>query len=112
VGHAKALINIEEEEIQLMLYSQILQHDYSVRKIEEIVRDMNEKEPVLEKEKKIKGKLPDRLLAVKELLEKTIPLPFRFSANEEGKGKLIITFKSENELHKIVKILENQTNPS
>lgn len=52
VGHAKALINIEEEEIQLMLYSQILQHDYSVRKIEEIVRDMNEKEPVLEKEKK------------------------------------------------------------
>ena len=111
VGHAKALINIEEEEIQLMLYSQILQHDYSVRKIEEIVRDMNEKEPVLEKEKN-KGKLPDRLLAVKELLEKTIPLPFRFSANEEGKGKLIITFKSENELHKIVKILENQTNPS
>lgn len=52
MGHAKALINIEEEEIQLMLYSQILQHDYSVRKIEEIVRDMNEKEPVLEKEKK------------------------------------------------------------
>ncbi len=112
MGHAKALINIEESDTQLALYSQIVRHDYSVRKIEEIVREMNEEPPVTPRGKKQAEPFPERLLPMKELLEKSIPLPVKFSASEKGKGKIVISFKSEKELLKIVKILENQNIPS
>jgi ParB family chromosome partitioning protein len=110
MGHAKALINIEEGDTQVALYNQIVRHDYSVRKIEEIVRDMNENE--IEKEskdqKKKKTALPDRLQPVREMLEKNIPLPVKFMADNGGRGKIVISFRNESELQKIVKILENQ----
>jgi hypothetical protein len=32
----------------------------------------------------------------------------KISANEEGKGKITISFRTENELREIVKIIENQ----
>jgi ParB family transcriptional regulator, chromosome partitioning protein len=108
VGHAKALINIENDETQVMLFRQILRYDFSVRKIEEIVRELNEKEPEPEKEVKAHEKLPSHLQPVKQFLDQFFHAPVQFSANDKGKGKIVISFKSENELREIVKILENQ----
>jgi ParB family transcriptional regulator, chromosome partitioning protein len=108
VGHAKALINIENEETQVMLFRQILRYDFSVRKIEEIVREMGNQEKEPENQINTKENLPSHLQSVKKFLDQFFPLPVKFSANEEGKGKIVITFKSENELREIVKILENQ----
>jgi ParB family transcriptional regulator, chromosome partitioning protein len=108
VGHAKALINIEEDETQVMLYRQIMRYDFSVRKIEEIVRELNEQNKGSEKEIKTRENLPSHLQPVKYFLDDFFPSPVKLSANEEGKGKIVITFKSESELREIVKILENQ----
>lgn len=107
VGHAKALINIEENDTQVALYNQIIRHDYSVRKIEEIVREMNERENAPQEGKMDKESFPAHLLPIKELIDSVIPLPVKFSANNGGKGKIIISFKNEADLRKIVKILEN-----
>ncbi len=108
VGHAKALINIEEEDTQIMLFRQILRYDFSVRKIEEIVRELSEQNPEKEKEIKVKENLPEHLQPVKHLLDNFFPAPVKLATNGDGKGKIIISFRSENELHEIVKILENQ----
>ena len=107
VGHAKALINIEEEDTQIMLFKQIVRHDFSVRKTEDIVRDFNEKTPS-EKTGRNKDSVPDHLKDVKKNLEGSFPFPLKMTADPEGKGKIVITFKSENELQDIVKILKNQ----
>jgi ParB family chromosome partitioning protein len=107
VGHAKALVNIEEEETQIMLFRQILRYDFSVRKIEEIVREFSNQSQS-EKEQKKRETLPEHLLYVKERLNDFFPVPVKISANEEGKGKITINFRSENELREIVKIIENQ----
>ncbi len=108
VGHAKALINIVDPDTQLMLYNQILKYDFSVRKVEEIVRKLSEqnqeKQPVASKA----GKLPEKYLPVKQLIEEVIPLPVKFSADSKGRGKIVIAFKSEEDLRKIVKILEKR----
>ncbi len=107
VGHAKALINIDENDIQVALFNQIIRHDYSVRKIEEIVREMNERENTPEEGISDKEPFPAHLLPIKELITSAIPLPVKFSANNGGKGKIVISFKNEGDLRKIVKILEN-----
>jgi ParB family chromosome partitioning protein len=107
VGHAKALVNLEDEETQIMLFRQILRYDFSVRKIEEIVREFSEQEKD-KKEPKNKANLPDHLKNVREKLKHFFPVPVQISADESGKGKIIISFNSEKELGEIVKLIENQ----
>jgi len=40
MGHARAIINIEDPETQYMVFEQIMKYDFSVRKVEEIVREL------------------------------------------------------------------------
>jgi ParB family chromosome partitioning protein len=89
-----------------MLYRQILRYDFTVRKIEEIVREFSEKKS----EEKARGNrsLPDNLKSIKEKLEVFFPVPVKLSAGEGGKGKITISYRSENELLEIVKLIENQ----
>ena len=54
MGHARAIINIEDPETQYMVFEQIMKYDFSVRKVEEIVRELMK--PEEEKEKKAEKK--------------------------------------------------------
>jgi len=108
VGHAKALINIEDDDTQLMLFRQILRYDFSVRKIEEIVRELNEQNHPHRIVDRNKENYPDRFHTIKQFLDTFFPTPVKFTADNEGKGKIVIPFKSEGDLQEIVKILENK----
>ena len=106
VGHAKALINIEDADTQMMVYGQILRYDFSVRKVEEVVRELGEENHKSAHGSKKEVNLPERYLPFKQLLDQAIPATVKFSADHQGRGKIVIAFKSEEELQKIVKILE------
>ncbi len=41
MGHARALVNVEQIDVQLSIYSRILTQDLSVRKVEELVRQLH-----------------------------------------------------------------------
>ncbi|MFW5832329.1 MAG: ParB/RepB/Spo0J family partition protein [Prolixibacteraceae bacterium] len=106
MGHARALINIENPETKVMIYEQIIKHDFSVRKVEEIVRDLNEEDN--EPEKTRKRKYPKEYQPVKTQLDKIFRSRIGFTMSDKGKGKIVIPFKSAKELERIVKIIENQ----
>lgn len=40
MGHARAILGVEDPDTQLMIFEQILEYDFSVRKVEEIVREL------------------------------------------------------------------------
>jgi ParB family transcriptional regulator, chromosome partitioning protein len=42
MGHARALISIEEPDMQVMIFEQIKKYDFSVRKVEEVVRHLTD----------------------------------------------------------------------
>ena len=52
MGHARAIVNIDDEDIQLDLYQQIIEKDLSVRQVEEAVRRLREKRAGTTREKK------------------------------------------------------------
>ena len=106
MGHARALINIEDTETQVMIFEQIKKYDFSVRKVEEIVRNLNEEKK--EKEDHINGKpkYPHHFAPMKEKLDNFFPTPVKLSADSQGKGKIVIPFKSEEDLQKIVKLID------
>jgi ParB family chromosome partitioning protein len=107
MGHARAIINITEPETQIMIFDQIIKFGFSVRKVEEIVRDVyNQKN--LESSKTKKQKFPKEYKTVKVQLDKIFNSQIDFSMNNKGKGKIVIPFTSERDLERIVKIIENQ----
>jgi ParB family chromosome partitioning protein len=106
MGHARALINIEDADAQITIYNQIIKYGISVRKVEEIVRELNEgKKEDLETKKQ---KYPEEYEEVKNQLTKIFRSNIDFSMNDKGRGKIIIPFKSVKDLDRIVKIIENQ----
>ena len=107
MGHARAIININETETQILIYERIKKFGYSVRKVEEIVRDYNGKEK-LDSSSTKKLKFPKEFQIIKKQLDKIFKSQIDFSMNEKGKGKITIPFKSKKELERIVKIIENQ----
>ena len=107
MGHARAIINIEDQDTQTMIYNKIIKYGFSVRKVEEIVRDLNSDEKE-ETKGKSKEKLPKEFQNLKKQLGSIFSSRIGFSMDEKGKGKIVIPFKSADDLDRIVKIIENQ----
>ncbi len=106
MGHARAIINIEDENLLIDIYEQIVKHGFSVRRVEEIVRNLNSKDEG--KDAKKGPKFPKEYNGFKKQLDQIFSTRVDFSMNEKGKGKITIPFKSEKDLERIVKIIENQ----
>lgn len=106
MGHARAIINIDDTDTQIMIFEQIIKHGLSVRKVEEVVRDLNNVETKTTETKK--SKFPKEYQIIKTQLDKIFSTRIDFSMNDKGKGKITIPFKSQAELERIVKIIENQ----
>ena len=93
MGHARALLPVEDPEVQLALYEQILAEGLSVRNVEEIVRggvDVS----ALEQAKKDKParqtpKLPEEFNLLKDHLSSFFKTKVQLVCNEKGKGKII-----------------------
>jgi len=100
MGHARALVNIEDPTVQLAIYEEAVQNGYSVRMIEEIVRAVSEDQhsDKTKKSKKVAHKTPEEYKALQKVLSEQLKTKVRFSMNETGKGFITITFKSESQL--------------
>ncbi|MFW5823091.1 MAG: ParB/RepB/Spo0J family partition protein [Tangfeifania sp.] len=107
MGHARALINIEDAGTQEMIYNEIVKHGFSVRRVEEIVRDLSEG-PDENQPRTKRQALPKEYRSVKGKLGKLLGSKIGISMNDKGKGKIVIPFKSSDDLERIVKIIENQ----
>ncbi len=105
MGHARAIINIDDSETQLMIFEQILKYNFSVRKTEEVVRELNEGGKQ-EKPKKKKTKAPKEYKALETHLSNHFNTKVDFKINDNGKGKIVIDFKSTEDLERIIEIID------
>ena len=94
-----------------MYKRQILKYDFSVRKVEEVVRELaNPKEEAVLPEPA--EEKPRRTNDIGDYIELQKHLSSRFKTkvelkrNENGKGKIVIGFKSDMELERIMELLD------
>ena len=107
MGHARALISVQDPEIQLALYEQILQDGLSVRQVDELVRNAAEAAVREAKDEQPKKKLiPEEYNLLKDHLSRFFNTRVNLSCNEKGKGKITIPFASEDELEKLIMLLD------
>lgn len=109
MGHARALIPVEDPEVQLALYEQILAEGLSVRSVEELVRNAAEgvlPERAAGKATPRKPALPEEFNLLKEHLSNFFQTKVQLACNDKGKGKITIPFASEEELEKLIALLD------
>jgi ParB family chromosome partitioning protein len=115
MGHARALITMNDPMAQITLYNLILDDALSVRKVETIVREFAEGKPIeklatsasSQKEKsKQKSVLLDDFEMLKQHLSSYFKTDVQFSCNKSGKGKIIIPFTSPEQLESIIEMLD------
>lgn len=103
MGHARALVNIEDEKKQLAISRRIIKEGLSVRQVEELVKGSKPESGTASKspkkdlsftQQKIKDDLSDFLRAKVQL-----------QTGSKGNGKLVIPFSSEKELERIAELL-------
>lgn len=109
MGHARALIPVNDPELQLALYEQILAQGLSVRNVEEMVRNMADGVLPGDLEKKKKDRkpaLPEEFKLLKDHLSRYFNTNVQLTCNEKGKGKITIPFATEEELEQLIGLLD------
>ena len=100
MGHARALLSLDNPVDQINLFQDIQIMGYSVRKVEEIIKKM----------KSTKTPTPTKSAGEYDLLKKHLSNFFntdvQLTCNAKGKGKIAITFKDEDELQRIITLLD------
>lgn len=113
MGHARALLTLDDPKLQVKVYEEILTHDYSVRKVEEIVKALSEGEAVKSGGRKLAPKqtrLPEEFNMLKQQLSGFFNTKVQLTCSEKGKGKISIPFNNEEELERIIGIFDTLKN--
>ena len=103
MGHARAIVNVENSERQMAIFKAAVNASMSVRQVEELVRN----------EKELAGEGSDRgsaskyfdftdYLKSKSALEKHLNTNVRFKSRSNDNGTIIISFSSKEQLEEIL----------
>lgn len=105
-GHARALLAVEDGELQYTLASKIAAENLSVREIEKLVKSLSKKKEPKEK------KSEDESLALifrdlEERMKSIMGTKVSINRKDKNKGRVEIEYYSESELERIVELIES-----
>ena len=109
MGHARALLSLDDPKLQLKLYNETIKKGLSVRQVEQRAKQMQQA-AINENNK---GDNASKTVNVKdyEILQKHLSLafgvPVKFTCDQSGKGKITFPFTTEEQLEKIIRIFDN-----
>ncbi|MBQ0157076.1 MAG: ParB/RepB/Spo0J family partition protein [Bacteroidales bacterium] len=110
MGHARALLGLEDENEIIQAYQKVSRDCLSVRKTEQMVQDLKAKKfdqeggetPV-----KPSKQLPEEYEILKNRLQNIFNVKSDLVRNSKGVGKITIPFGSDDELEKIMETLDS-----
>lgn len=108
MGHARALLSLESPSLQIKLFNEIQKNGYSVRKVEELVKQLKSGEDIESSKHKIKAKaqFSESSEIFKKELSGYLKTKVQLTSSNKGKGKISIPFANEEELRRIIKLFE------
>lgn len=108
MGHARALINIEDIDKQLAIFNKTIEEELSVRKVESLVKILNSPKEVDEQE--VRQSLdPVKKYEINKIQQKLAShfgTKVALKADAKDKGEIKIPFHSTSDLNRILEILE------
>ena len=105
MGHARALININDKEEQLKLLQQIIMDEMNVRQTEELAEKAKNPEA---KERKQTNFIPEHFKSSIKKLSQTLNTKVKVKRDIKGHGSVVIDFKDEAEFDRIMELFGNK----
>lgn len=107
MGHARALVSAGTEEEQVALFEKVVSENLSVRDIEKILRGENIDAPTTKStpKKTKKTTISESEFIFKEHLSDRLSTKVDIKKGSDGSGKLVVNFNSENDLNRIIDLL-------
>ena len=102
MGHARALISIDDKALQISIYNKIINEDLSVRRVEELVRDSQNHKAPKEAKPKNNFDLADTEVMLREHLTNRLGLRADVKPGGKGDGKIVISYNNPEELDVIL----------
>ncbi|MBR5843746.1 MAG: ParB/RepB/Spo0J family partition protein [Bacteroidaceae bacterium] len=106
MGHARALLSVENATVQLELYKAIVAEGLSVRKVEELARNMAQAPAKAATKVARSSAQRKEYNLLRNHLSNFFGTKIQFTCDDNGKGKIGIPFKNEEELERIVALLD------
>jgi len=103
MGHGRAIINIENQIIQLEIYEKILTQKLSVRQTEQLVKNYKEHKVVLTPEKE---EIPKYIKKGIKDFSEYFGHKINVKISNNGTGKITIPFHSEEDFNRIKKLVQ------
>lgn len=103
MGHARAIINVDNPDIQIKLFNKIIEEDWSVRRVEEAVRNLAVAPEIEPERRSTPYKQEIRGLQFK--LSSLFGTKVSIKADDKHKGEIKIPFTSQDEMNRILEVL-------
>ena len=101
-GHAKALLSLNDEELQLKVVEKIIANNLSVRETEKLVKDIISEKLRKQREDPEKEKV---YIVMENSLNDYLKTMVNIKVNSQGNGKIEIAYKNKNELDRIINLI-------
>lgn len=105
MGHARALISIEDEELQLRIWRRAVRENLSVRRVEDLVRQAIRKDGASQRKAVTARSLSPEIVEAENRLRQALATQVRIHPGKRG-GKIEIEYYSEQDLIRIVEAIE------
>lgn len=106
MGHARALLALDDPVAQIQLFHETQEKGYSVRQVEALAKAAGEKATKKAPKEKQKAMTSAEFDLLKKHLASFFQTNVQLTCNEKGKGKISIPFKDEEELVRIISMLD------
>jgi len=103
MGHARAIINVENAEQQLFVFHEIIRKQLSVRQTEELVRQLSRGH---KSKPSTKNQLPPAYQRIQDQLTDLFSTRVKLQRQSNGRGHIAIDFYSDEELNRILELLQ------
>lgn len=106
-GHARALLSLDSPSAQIKLFKDILKNGYSVRKVEELVKQWKDGDDINGSKKvSAKAKPSKEFEVLRQRLAGFFNTRVQLTCSPKGKGKISIPFADEDELERIINLFD------
>lgn len=102
MGHARAIISLENVDEQLYVHREVIQKGLSVRQVEQLVKNMVQEKKPLDKNATPAPKLPPAYKRIEDNMASHFATRVSLSRKKNGKGSIQIEFYSDEDLERIM----------
>lgn len=110
MGHARAIINVEDPKKQEWMLEQMLNNELSVRSVENLVREEQAKVQASPVKPAAKIDKSEIIIGYQNSLSERFNTKISIKADDKGRGNIKIPFRSQAELQRILDIIQLDEN--